>query len=810
MKFPWFFGKSTRDTSKTPETPRTELDEVLVGFRSLIYDDKSFEHYDPDDLRIKKGNSVYRYMMADEQVKAVLAFKKAAIIARGYMFEIDSEDPEQEKQAEFFHSVIDQMAGSFSEKLKFILSGLQNGFSISEKVYKTIEWDKKPYWGLDDIKLKPWDTFTFMVDQYGSTNALKQSMTIGAEKEVPLEKVVHWVHQPDLDRWYGESDLRAAYRAWWSKDITIKFQNIHLERHGSGLPVITREEGASADPTMKSKLLNILNRLTVRTGIILPRHHKLEMHMPQKTESFENAVAQHDKSIAKALLVPNLLGLSEQGQTGSYSQSQTQFDVFLWVMEDICNSVAECLNEQVFTELSLWNFGKQSFPKFKFEPMTEAQKVELAKAWSDLVQKGAVINSDRDENYLRNLVGFPDKMPPDESGDPDDVADIFLNGAQVTSLIGLIASVGKGEISRDTAIELIVTSFPISRAVAEKILPENTAIGPKAEGEIGGSGSGDTNPDDPNDTEPDEDDEAGGQDPERDKPVDEFSFVASTGGRWMRRVNFKEISRGMDRAEADFSMQIAALMGRARLSIENQIQKIAGERSFGNIELKEFEAIAIPKGIVSKLKKLTRLQLKGVFDENFNRAAIELPKKINSAQIVGMDKTRADRFLASKSIKITDILNNDTLKAVGQVLENGIKYDKTLKDIMIALETETSVTNLLPEVDNAGRVINIPARLENIARTNIADAVNQSRMSLFGRPEFKGFVVAYEYSAIMDQRVSDVCESLDGKIKRDWGEYTPPNHYQCRSILVPVTAIDEWDGNEHNIPASVKPLQGFG
>jgi len=55
---------------------------------------------------------------------------------------------------------------------------------------------------------------------------------------------------------------------------------------------------------------------------------------------------------------------------------------------------------------------------------------------------------------------------------------------------------------------------------------------------------------------------------------------------------------------------------------------------------------------------------------------------------------------------------------------------------------------------------------------------------------------------------SDICEHLNGKILRDFSGYTPPNHFQCRSILVPVTAIDGWDGKESPKPR-VQPHKGF-
>ena len=71
-----------------------------------------------------------------------------------------------------------------------------------------------------------------------------------------------------------------------------------------------------------------------------------------------------------------------------------------------------------------------------------------------------------------------------------------------------------------------------------------------------------------------------------------------------------------------------------------------------------------------------------------------------------------------------------------------------------------------------------------------------------------GFVVAFEYSAILDDRVTDICEHLNGKILKDFSNYTPPNHFNCRSLLFAVTEVDDWNKKESS-PPSQKPQKGF-
>lgn len=699
---------------------------VLASYESAIYEGQSFSLYNPDELLIKKGNQVYENMVNDDQVKAVLSFKMASVVSRGWSFDVQVDNEEHQKIADFFWAVINNMHGSFTDKLKAVLSAYKNGFFIGEKIWDNMQFDGKTYWTVADIRKKPFSTFLFKVNEYGDVLELVQEVD-GKEIKVPMDKVIHHVYQPDEDVLYGRSDLRACYRAFWSKDTVIKFQNIHLERHASGLPVVTAGEGA--DISQKSAILKMLKNLTVKSGFYMPKGFTLDVHGPQATDAYEKAVAQHDKSIAKAVLVPNLLGLSEQGNVGSYSQSQTQFDAFIWVIDADTDGLCETLNEQLWKPLAELNFGTDDFPPMIMGELTSEQKKNLAKLWSELVKGNAVVNRPEDEQYTRELLGYPDMSEEDLNPEEEEEPDL----------------------------------------TPDELDPEML----------------------PDDLDPDE-------------PI--FSSFAERS--WLRRVNFKAIDNSFNRVEKIFQVDLNNVLGLVKLSIEKQIIKVAGERSFGNIQLKEFQDIKINTSHLSQISKIIRENLQSIFNENYNIARKNLPKK-SFRQTVGMDRTRADKFLSAKSLQIKDILNNDILKAVQNILVNGIKYDKSLGDVMNELDTDTKLREVLPEVDAGGRVINVAARIENIVRTNTAEAVNQARMSLFGSPNLKGFIQAYEYSAILDSRTTEICATLNGKIKRVWNEYLPPNHYQCRSILVPVTEFDDWSGDDDSIPASTRPHQGF-
>jgi len=83
-------------------------------------------------------------------------------------------------------------------------------------------------------------------------------------------------------------------------------------------------------------------------------------------------------------------------------------------------------------------------------------------------------------------------------------------------------------------------------------------------------------------------------------------------------------------------------------------------------------------------------------------------------------------------------------------------------------------------------------RLEVIARTNATSAFNQGRLETFRQAG--DFVKFVQFLAILDSRTTDICESRNGRLLRldspELADNTPPLHYQCRSVLSPVTAYD--------------------
>lgn len=120
--------------------------------------------------------------------------------------------------------------------------------------------------------------------------------------------------------------------------------------------------------------------------------------------------------------------------------------------------------------------------------------------------------------------------------------------------------------------------------------------------------------------------------------------------------------------------------------------------------------------------------------------------------------------------------------------------------------------DVLDEMEALDDIADVPAYINTLVRTNTFEAMNEARLAEFTDPELDGWVVAFEYSAILDENTTEFCRYMDGRVyaadNEVWDTHRPPNHFNCRSLLIPITKASGWDGQESE-PPEVDPATGF-
>lgn len=163
--------------------------------------------------------------------------------------------------------------------------------------------------------------------------------------------------------------------------------------------------------------------------------------------------------------------------------------------------------------------------------------------------------------------------------------------------------------------------------------------------------------------------------------------------------------------------------------------------------------------------------------------------------------SEAERTFAFKVSGVAQAdLANDAWQAIDRAIAEGTTLDTFKNEVGAKLEAAWGKAD--------------PARLETIFRTNLLGAYNAGRHEILSHPEVKKARPFWRYDASGDDRDCDVCDALDGTVRPAddpwWHGHTPPCHFQCRCILVPLSQEEaEEEGIDKEGP-DVDADEGFG
>lgn len=146
--------------------------------------------------------------------------------------------------------------------------------------------------------------------------------------------------------------------------------------------------------------------------------------------------------------------------------------------------------------------------------------------------------------------------------------------------------------------------------------------------------------------------------------------------------------------------------------------------------------------------------------------------------------TDAVKWIEGYTPKLAGVLERDILEKVRGVVRESMFTGSTLKQRMEALREAD------PKIRAMGK-----HRVEAIARTEVTRADNMGRLiDMKSNPD----VLGVEFSAVLDDRTTDMCRERHGLVMRmddpRLPYNTPPIHVRCRSLLLAATVYEHPDG----------------
>ena len=393
--------------------------------------------YNPDDLIGQRGYAIYDQMQKDAQVQACMTIKKLAVLSRGWEVHPASSAPGDVEVADFVRFALNDMRGSILDVLFNVLDALAKGFSVLEINYRTL--DREPHRGrigLASIKAKNPATFAFDTDEFLNVKGLTRTIGTAVDRLIvdrgsrddqrsnhqrsddllPPDKFIVYSYMPRYESPYGTSDLRAAYKHFWSKELLTKFMNIYLEKYGS--PTAKGSFRRGMPKSGQDELMRVLDTIQQKTAIVIPDDVQIELLEANRggEAGYLQAIEFHDKQISRAILCQTLM-TDEGTRVGSFALAKVHLDVLKMCLRKLKRDLEESvMQEQVIKRLVDFNFGRESlgrisesgstaaYPTFSLGPLEDTDVAQLSGVIEKLVS-GQIIKPD--EEWIRGYLGLP-------------------------------------------------------------------------------------------------------------------------------------------------------------------------------------------------------------------------------------------------------------------------------------------------------------------------------------------------------------------------------------------------------------------
>jgi SPP1 gp7 family putative phage head morphogenesis protein len=770
---------------KPEQQPVTKKDllNIFASQRTPYYLDSLVDGYNPNDFYEKSSRlEKVDEMLNDEQINGILELKKFFVLSTGWHVTIeDEEDANNAELKDFIATNLNsKYSGLFTRDLHSILSAMEYGFSVSEKIYQQI--DGKIY--LKRLLTVPPHSIDFWTNEVGDIDRIEQQKETEC-LDIPEWKVVHYVHNEKFGQPYGESDMQKCYRAWFLKAKVLKFWGIYLQRFASPFPVMKVPDEFGADKV--DEAIALMNSVQQTSSLVIPESAELELKDAAKSSGeYDKAIERYNQMIGRAMLMPDLIGFGQTITGGSLALGKKHFQSFLAIIDFIRATLEDIINEKLVKHLIDLNFGKQEvYPEFRFLPFADDDSNDRMQLFLTAFEKG-MPTTNEDFNHFRKIMDFPELDL--ENIEDDD----------------LIEPTGKQDISSDEDVDIDIEPKPSPETEPEA--PEGIE-----------DGEGDDNDDMPVEVEA-----------TKEQEPDKFA-LARTPDKYESRMSFIRTDDEVKAMEKKITKRMALLLEITRDAYLEDLEKkdIIRDQKFSDIKKLQLKH----KG---DLKRVLKNGLMDIYMYSFNQSKEDLDKlvkqqkddiekskelaefkvTVTSTQVKNKEAIRLAReMIDAQAFASVGSLTSDLLDKSAQIVQSGLERGAGEREIAEQIREIYNKTTIGQAAAGLSRQ---PHLIETIVRTNSTKVFNQATLDYIKDPKIKGFIEMVMYSAVLDDRSTELCTSLDGlKLKVDDPavlDYTPPNHFACRSRWVYITVVDVAMDNLSPDPAprldDIKQLQG--
>lgn len=234
------------------------------------------------------------------------------------------------------------------------------------------------------------------------------------------------------------------------------------------------------------------------------------------------------------------------------------------------------------------------------------------------------------------------------------------------------------------------------------------------------------------------------------------------------RVDFKALSAQLDSTVNSVLAEAKPILDDI---FEKLIDRIKKKKILENKQLDKIPEIKVER------KRDINLLLKRSFKELYKKSRV-----LAESELLKQNFAKYD--IDEEFLKFID---EETFQYVGE--KWGYNIEQGLwQDMRRAIRDGDSLASVIEFTEGQSKK-QAEVTLDRYVRTKTTEVMNRARKEYF---DSTGLVSGYQFSAIMDNRTSAICAGLHGKKFKAGMAPIPPLHFNCRSILIPITRFEEF------------------
>lgn len=228
-----------------------------------------------------------------------------------------------------------------------------------------------------------------------------------------------------------------------------------------------------------------------------------------------------------------------------------------------------------------------------------------------------------------------------------------------------------------------------------------------------------------------------------------------------RKVNLESIDKSFNTLEDQFMKDVKNLTDKEKKVFLAKVKKAVDSKDYATLQKLELK-------FSGKLAKLYSNVMKNFFETGKKTASDEM-----SVAVPSTSKDISGLYRA-QSLEIENKIANET----GTIWK---------EEAFLNIQKGVEASIIMQQVEKA-----MDQKLQKILNASISPAMggafNTWRLAVFETHPDK--IYAFQYTAVLDRRTTNLCMSLNGRIVAkddpDFYRLTPPNHPRCRSFWVEI------------------------